>query len=153
MDSEKEAPDEPRDNGVLSDDERAALVSEWRKNRPDMKFRPLEGRELDIFLPFKNWLLGGLVTLVFIAGGILIASLWSVPRETKEVTATVIAAGKPNSDGYATVVVAIPGEVPTAVSYHGSAQLKQGQRVVLETVITPLVQTKSYHFKDPSDDS
>lgn len=149
MDSEKDASKAPRDSGTLSDEERAALVSEWRKKRPDLGWKPLEGRELDRFLPFWNKLLGAVVAVVLIGGVILILLLWSAPQQASEVNATVIAAGKPDSDGYTTVIVGIPGQPAQQITYKGTAKLKQGQEVVLEETSSSFVSWKRYRFKEP----
>ena len=156
MDSEKGAPETPREGGALSETERAALVSEWRKNKPDLSWKPLEGRELDRFLPLKNWLLRGFVGVVMVGGVTLIltALMSQVSAPTKppiEVKGTVVVVGKPNEDGYVTAVVDIDGEMPMTVPYHGSAELKQGQRVVLETLTGNFIQRQRYRFKNPPD--
>jgi hypothetical protein len=139
----------PREDVGLSREERAALVSEWRKNRADLSWKPLEGRELDRFLPFWNKVLGGLVAIVMIVGVILMLLLFSAPREVNEITATVIVAGKPDSEGYTTVVVALPDEPAKQMTYSGTEQLRQGQQVVLEETSSPFVAWKRYRFKDP----
>ena len=43
---EEKAPPSPPDLERLTDEQRAAVVEEWRKNRADLKWKPLEGREL-----------------------------------------------------------------------------------------------------------
>jgi hypothetical protein len=149
MESQKNTPPSARELDKLSDEERAAVVDAWRKNRADLSWKPLEGRELDRFLPFWNKVLGAFVAVVMVAGIIIMLAMISAPREVQEITATVIAAGKPDAEGLTTVIVYIEGEVPTRVTYRGSAQLRQGQEVVLEATVNPLMTWKSYRFKNP----
>ena len=149
MESQKDAPPSAPKLDGLSEEERAAIVETWRKNRADLSWKPLEGRELDRFLPFRNKVLGAVVVIVVVAGVIVAMTMVSAPREVQEVRATVIAAGKPDAEGRAAVIVDIPGEEPMQVTYGGAKQLRQGQRVVLETTVSPFVSWKSYRFKDP----
>jgi len=151
MESQKDAPPSAPKLDGLSEEERAAIVETWRKNRADLSWKPLEGRELDRLLPFRNKLLGALVLIIMIGGIIVALMMTSAPREVQEVTATVVAAGKPDAEGRSTVIVAIPGEEPMQVTYGGKRQLRQGQSVVLETTVTPFVSWKSYRFKNPPD--
>lgn len=151
MESQKDAPPSAPKLDGLSEEERAAIVERWRQNRADLSWKPLEGRELDRFLPFWNKVLGAVVVVAMIGGALIAMTMVSAPREVQEVKATVIAAGKPDDEGLSTVIVNIPGEEPMQVTYGGAKQLRQGQRVVLETTVTPFVSWKSYRFKDPPD--
>lgn len=144
-------PDEPRlppDIDQLDEAERKALVSEWRKNREDLSWKPHMGHSLQWGPRLNKWY-ARFVYLVIIAGVVFIMSMLAAPREVKEVTATIIVAGKQDADGYTTVVVAIPGEAATQLTYGGTAQLRQGQQVVLEETSNRFVRWKSYSFTDP----
>ena len=129
----------------LSPEERAALVNEWRKNRHDLSWKPLEGRELDRFLPLRNKLMSVVVVGTLFVGVFLLLFLWSSPQETKEINAAIIVAGKPKEDG-TTVIVAIPGEPERQMIYRGKETLRNGQEIVLEQV--SVMGWTSYRFKD-----
>jgi hypothetical protein len=149
MDSDKEASKAQHDGDTLSAAEREALLSQWRKDRPDLSWKPLEGRELDRFLPFWNKVTAAVVAVILVVGVVVMLLQMSAPRQVNEVNAYVIVAGKPDSDGYTTVIVNIPGQPAEQVSYRGTAKFEQGQEVVLEEVTSSFTAWKRYRFKHP----
>jgi hypothetical protein len=131
------------------DRELSNLVGDWRKNRPDLSWKPNLGNKLQAGPKILAWI----TTLLFLAGAIVVVLLlivMSAPRTTREVTGAVMTARKPSSEEYIYALVALPEEKRLLeMRYRGKATLREGQRVTLEEVTMPVIPWKTYSFKDP----
>jgi hypothetical protein len=143
-----ETPDNPvpKPESPPSQEDVAALVEEWRKNRPDLSWKPKLSHHLQPGPKFIKWQTR--LVYVFIgAFALLVVGLWSTPEQSRDVRGEIWSVTRPASGEYSWVVVALPDAPLQTLKYYGKKRLERGQSVVLEEVTGPLTGWKGYSFK------